>query len=113
MKSSQQKSNQSKTSGSPSKRFLAKSRIKKGSLVKNGWYYRNVPYIEETSSVFLVLDDPKWDYNHAYWKPFFRKGQWEEEEILDEPGYTVTIMENGKHFKRSVYNLVAVGETHE
>ena len=113
MRLSQQKLNQNQMSGSRLKRFLEKSQIKKGSIVKSGWYYRNVPYVDEESPVYIVLDDPRWDSDHYYWKPYQRKGEWREEEIVNEPGFTVTIMENGKHYKTSLYNLVNIGVYNE
>tara|TARA_B100000212_G_scaffold342208_1_gene328219 strand:+ start:1503 stop:1808 length:306 start_codon:yes stop_codon:yes gene_type:complete len=99
--------------GNLSKSFLAKKRIKKGMLVQFGWYYRNSPFIDTSSDVCIVLDDPTWDLQHEYQK-LKKKGDIWDEETLEEPGYSATIMTpSGVHKKYSVYNLVSVGVQNE
>ena len=82
-------------------------------LVKLGWYYRNSPFIDSSSEVSIVLEDPEWDLYHRHEK-IKRVGDRWEEVLIEEPGYSVTIMNpQGVHKKYSVYNLVSVGEQHE
>jgi hypothetical protein len=82
-------------------------------LVQTGWYYRNSPYVDVASGVYIVLDSPVWDHNHSYEKVRISRGEWLED-LIHIPGESVTIMGcSGEHKKYSVYNLVHVGAQDE